>query len=60
MADIRLAGLFNNLTRFDALRGSPAEAKAQVSTHLQPGAAELLRLRDLLAQRKEGQAADAG
>ena len=44
----------------DALRGSPAEAKAQVSTHLQAGAAELLRLRDLLAERKERQAADAG
>jgi len=44
----------------DALRGSPAEAKAQVSTHLQAGAAELLRLRDLLDQRKERQAADAG
>jgi DNA-binding GntR family transcriptional regulator len=43
-----------------ALRGSPAEAKAQVSTHLQAGAAELLRLRDLLAQRRERQAADAG
>src|SRR5215469_8436266 len=43
----------------DALRGGPAEAKAQVSTHLQAGAAELLRLRDLLAQRKERQAADA-
>jgi arginase len=27
---------------------------------LQAGAAELLRLRDLLAQRKEGQSADAG
>jgi DNA-binding GntR family transcriptional regulator len=44
----------------DALRGSPAEAKAQVGTHLQAGAAELLRLWDLLAQRKEGQTADAG
>jgi DNA-binding GntR family transcriptional regulator len=44
----------------DALRGSPAEAEAQVSTHLQAGVAELLRLRDLLAQQKEGQAADAG
>jgi len=44
----------------DALRGTPAQAKAQVSTHLQAGVAELLRLRDLLAQRKEGQSADAG
>jgi DNA-binding GntR family transcriptional regulator len=44
----------------DALRGTPAQAKAQVSTHLQAGAAELLRLRDLLAQRKERDAADAG
>jgi DNA-binding GntR family transcriptional regulator len=37
----------------DALRGTPARAQAQVSAHLQAGAAELLRLRDLLAQRKE-------
>jgi DNA-binding GntR family transcriptional regulator len=44
----------------DALRGTPAQAKAQVSVHLQAGAAELLRLRDLLAQRKERQATDAG
>jgi len=44
----------------DALRGSPTRAKAQVSTHLQAGAAELLRLRDLLAQRKEREAAGAG
>jgi DNA-binding GntR family transcriptional regulator len=44
----------------DALRGTPAEAKATVSTHLQAGADELLRLRDLLAQRKERDAADAG
>ncbi len=44
----------------DALRGTPTQAKAQVSTHLQAGAAELLRLRDLLAQRKERDAADAG
>lgn len=35
----------------DALRGNPAQAKAQVSTHLEDGAAELLRLRDLLAQQ---------
>jgi DNA-binding GntR family transcriptional regulator len=44
----------------DALRGTPAQARSQVSTHLQAGAAELLRLRDLLAQRKEGQSAAAG
>jgi DNA-binding GntR family transcriptional regulator len=43
----------------DALRGTPARARAQVSTHLQAGAAELLRLRDLLDQRKERDA-DAG
>ena len=34
----------------DALRGTPAQAKAQVSIHLRAGAAELLRLRDLLDQ----------
>lgn len=44
----------------DALRGTPAEAEAQVSAHLQAGAAELLRLRDLLAQHEERDAADAG
>lgn len=44
----------------DALRGTPARAKAQVSTHLHAGAAELARLRDLLAQRKERDTADAG
>jgi DNA-binding GntR family transcriptional regulator len=44
----------------DALRSTPTQAKAQVRTHLQAGAAELLRLRDLLAQRKEEQSADAG
>lgn len=50
----------------DALRGSPTQAESQVSAHLRAGAAELLRLRDLLAQRKErkerrkeGQVADA-
>ena len=43
-----------------ALRGTPAQARAQVSIHLQDGAAELLRLRDLLAQRNERDAADAG
>ncbi|HTT54322.1 MAG TPA: GntR family transcriptional regulator [Streptosporangiaceae bacterium] len=44
----------------DALRGTPARAKAQVEVHLQAGAAELLRLRDLPAERKQEQAADAG
>jgi DNA-binding GntR family transcriptional regulator len=44
----------------DALRGTPAQARTQVSTHLQAGARELLRLRDLLAQRKRREAADAG
>src|SRR5215469_11971195 len=38
----------------DALRGSPAQAASQVSTHLEAGVTELLRLRDLLAQRKNG------
>ena len=44
----------------DALRGTPTQARTQVSTHLQAGARELLRLRDLLAQRKRREAADAG
>ena len=38
-----------------ALSATPAQASAQVATHLQAGAAELLRLRDLLAQRKRRQ-----
>jgi DNA-binding GntR family transcriptional regulator len=37
----------------DALRGSRAQARAQLTTHLQAGAAELQRLLDLLAHRKE-------
>ncbi len=37
----------------DALRGTAAQAQAQVSTHLKAGATELLRLRDLLAVPKE-------
>ena len=37
----------------DALRGSPAEARAELAAHLSAGAAELQRLLDLLAQRKE-------
>lgn len=44
----------------DALHGTPAQATAQVSTHLQAGATELLRLRELLAERKESQSANAG
>jgi DNA-binding GntR family transcriptional regulator len=44
----------------EALRGSPAQARAQLATHLQSGAAELQRLRDLLAQRNDRQAAGAG
>jgi DNA-binding GntR family transcriptional regulator len=37
----------------DALRGSRAQARAQLTVHLQAGAAELQRLLDLLAHRKE-------
>jgi len=37
----------------DALRGSPAQARAQLTAHLHAGAAELQRLLDLLAQRKQ-------
>jgi DNA-binding GntR family transcriptional regulator len=37
----------------DALRGSRAQARAQLTAHLQAGAAELQRLLDLLAHRKE-------
>jgi DNA-binding GntR family transcriptional regulator len=44
----------------DALRGTPAQARARLAEHLQAGAAELRRLRGLLTQRKENQAADAG
>ena len=36
-----------------ALRGSPAQAREQLTTHLQAGAAELQRLLDLLAHRKQ-------
>jgi DNA-binding GntR family transcriptional regulator len=43
----------------EALRGSPAQARAQLATHLQAGAAELQQLHDLLAQRNDRQAADA-
>jgi hypothetical protein len=37
----------------DALRGSRAQARAQRTAHLQAGAAELQRLLDLLAHRKQ-------
>ena len=37
----------------DALRGSQAQARAQLTAHLQVGVAELQRLLDLLAHRKE-------
>ena len=37
----------------DALRGSPEQARAELTAHLQAGAAELQRLLDLLAKRKE-------
>lgn len=37
-----------------ALRGRPDQARAQLAAHLQAGAAELQRLRDLLAQPKKG------
>ncbi|WP_163508124.1 GntR family transcriptional regulator [Fodinicola acaciae] len=37
----------------DALRGSPEQARAELTAHLRAGAAELRRLLDLLARRKE-------
>jgi DNA-binding GntR family transcriptional regulator len=37
-----------------ALRGSPPQARAEVTAHLQAGAAELQRLRGLLARRNDG------
>jgi hypothetical protein len=37
----------------DAIHGSPEQARAELTAHLQVGAAELQRLLDLLAQRKE-------
>jgi DNA-binding GntR family transcriptional regulator len=37
----------------DALHGSPAQARAELTAHLQVGAAELQRLLGLLAQRKQ-------
>lgn len=41
----------------DALRGGREHARAQLTAHLEAGAAELRRLLDLLAQRKEGDTA---
>jgi len=37
----------------DALHGSPKQARAELTAHLRAGAAELQRLLDLLARRKE-------
>jgi DNA-binding GntR family transcriptional regulator len=39
----------------DALRGSPEQARAELTAHLRAGAAELQRLLDLLAHRNEGE-----
>jgi DNA-binding GntR family transcriptional regulator len=44
----------------DALRGNQAQAKAQLTAHLQAGAAELQRLRDLLTRRHGTQTRDDG
>jgi DNA-binding GntR family transcriptional regulator len=44
----------------DALHGNPAQARAQLTAHLQTGAAELRRLLDLLAQRQPDKASDGG
>lgn len=40
----------------DALHRSPEQARAELTAHLQAGAAELRRLLDLLAHRNEGEA----
>ena len=37
----------------DALHGSRAQARAQLTAHLQAGAAELQRLLELIARRRE-------
>jgi DNA-binding GntR family transcriptional regulator len=42
-----------------ALHGTRAQARAQLTEHLQAGAAELQRLRGLLTRRTENQVADA-
>jgi DNA-binding GntR family transcriptional regulator len=44
----------------DALRGNPAQARAQLTAHLQTGAAELQRLLDLLARRQPDKARAGG
>jgi DNA-binding GntR family transcriptional regulator len=41
----------------EALRGSRAQARAQLTAHLQAGAVELQRLLDLLARRREKEGA---
>ena len=43
-----------------ALHGTPARARAQLTAHLQAGAAELQRLRDLLAQQPSPSGARRG
>ncbi len=43
----------------EALCGTPGQARAQLTAHLQAGAAELHRLRDLLTRQEHKQAADA-
>jgi DNA-binding GntR family transcriptional regulator len=47
-------------TLLEALHSTPVQARAQLSAHLRAGAAELHRLHDLLTQRTQKQAADAG
>ena len=42
-----------------ALHGTPVQARAQLTAHLRAGAAELQRLRDLLAQRQTAQGSPA-
>lgn len=42
-----------------SLRGSPAQAKAQLRAHLQAGATELHRLRQLLDRRRRSEGSDA-
>jgi hypothetical protein len=37
----------------EALHGSPEQARAELTAHLQAGAAELQRLLDLLARRQQ-------
>jgi hypothetical protein len=42
--------------RSSPLHRSPEQARAELTAHLQAGAADLQRLFDLLAHRKEGEA----